>query len=121
MSETLKIIIEILVGLIALGGLSALLMKISKLSAKVTPFLTKSVQGAEGMVPILRALGMDELADGVMEGADVPDAVNKLMLLIEEFTADGKITASEAFRMFSAGKTVFIEGKDFYVKILKKE
>jgi hypothetical protein len=109
-------LVVIVLGLI--GGVSVVLYKINKIGKKVVPYVGMINATAENIVPILRSVGLEKIADAVEEGGDVTEAVEVLLSTLTTATEDGKIDTSEALALFRAGKGVWIEAKDFRVKII---
>lgn len=109
-------IVVIVLGMI--GGVAAILYKVNKIGKKVVPYVGMINATAENIVPILRSVGLENLAKAVEEGGDVTEAVETLLSTLTTATEDGKIDTSEALALFRAGKGVWIEAKDFRVKII---
>jgi len=109
-------IVVIVLGMI--GGVAAILYKINKVGKKVVPYVGMVNATAENIVPILRSVGLDKLAEAVEEGGDVTEAVETLLSTLTTATEDGKIDTAEALALWKAGKGVWIEAKDFRVKII---
>lgn len=109
-------IVVIVLGMI--GGVAAILYKINKVGKKVVPYVGMINATAENIVPILRSVGLDKLAEAVEEGGDVTEAVETLLSTLTTATEDGKIDTAEALALWKAGKGVWIEAKDFRVKII---
>lgn len=109
-------VVVILLGMIAVVG--PVLYKVNKLGKKVAPYVGMVNATAENLVPILRSVGLEKIADAVEEGGDVTEAVETLLSTLTTATEDGKIDTAEALALFRAGKGVWIEAKDFRVKII---
>jgi hypothetical protein len=109
-------VVVIVLGMIAVVG--PILLKVNKAMKKVTPYVGMVNATAENLVPILRSVGLDKIADAVEEGGDVTEAVEVLLSTLQTATADGKIDTAEALALWKAGTAVWIEGKDFKIKII---
>ena len=117
--ELQDIIIQLVVLVLGLiGGVAVVLNKINKIAGKVTPYVGMVNATAENIIPILRSVGLEKIADAVEEGGDVTEAVEVLLSTLQTATEDGKIDTAEALALFKAGKGVWIEAKDFRVKII---
>lgn len=114
-----NVIIQVVVLLIGMiGGAGAILYRINQIGKKVLPFAGMVNATAEGLIPILRSVGLEKVADGLEEGGDVTEAVEKLFSVVTTATEDKIITTAEALAIFNAGKAVIIEAKDFRAKII---
>ena len=117
--ETTDVIIQLVVLVLGLfGGIGAILWKINQVGKKVIPYAGMVNATVEGLVPILRSVGLEKVADGLEEGGDITEAVEKLFSVVTTATEDKKITTAEALAIFNAGKGVIIEAKDFRAKII---
>ncbi len=112
----IKVVVLVLLRMI--GGVALILAKVNKIGAKVVPYVGMINATAENLVPILRDIGLEKLAVGLEEGGDVTEAVQELLTILTTATADGKIDTAEAIALFKAGKGVWIESKDFRVKLI---
>lgn len=109
-------VVVIALGLI--GGAGVIIYRINKIGKKVVPYVGMVNATADNLVPILRSVGLDKIAEAVEEGGDVTEAVEVLLSTLTTATEDGKIDTAEALALFKAGKGVWIEAKDFRVKII---
>lgn len=112
-------VIVIVLGMI--GGVAAILYKINKIGKKVVPYVGMVNATAENIVPILRSVGLEKIADAVEEGGDVTEAVEVLLSTLTTATEDGKIDTAEALSLYKKGIAVWIEAKDFRVKIIPQK
>jgi len=117
--ELQDIIIQLIVIILPLiGGVAIVLRKVNKITSAVVPYVGMVNATAENLVPILRSVGLEKLAEAVEEGGDVTEAVETLLSTLQTASEDGKIDTAEALALFKAGKGVWIEAKDFRVKII---
>ena len=115
---TLEIII-IIVG--ALAGLVTIGATFNKIVGKIGTISEKVAAGGNTVATMLDTFGMEKASMIVKEGADIPDELGDLATMFAELTADKKLTAAEVKLLFEAGKELFVELKDFRIKVFPKK
>lgn len=96
------------------------LVKLSKASGKIANVLEKGADGLDGLAVIAKSAGMDKVAYVLQEVSDPIDKAGDLFQAISDSTVDGEFTKDEMLNVLNEGKEVFVEGKDFYLKVIKK-
>lgn len=94
---------------------------VSLFGTKVAPILDKVATGLDGAGAMAEGAGLEKVAEIAYELADVVDEVEDLPRLIADLTADGDLSKDDLVQLLNEGKDVAVEGKDFYVKIIKKK
>jgi len=94
---------------------------VSLFGTKVAPILDKVATGLDGAGAMAEGAGLEKVAEIAYELADGVDEVEDLPRLIADLTADGDLSKDDLVQLLNEGKDVAVEGKDFYVKIIKKK
>lgn len=94
---------------------------ISFFGGKLAPILDKTAMALDGAGALASGAGFEKIAEAAFELSDVIDEAEDVPRLLAEFTADGDFTAEEAKRILEEGAEVVVEGKDFYLKVIKKD
>lgn len=116
--STLEIII-VVIG--ALAALVTIPLIVSKIAGKIADIAEKAAVGGDVLADLLESYGFEKAALAIKEGADIPDELGDLAKMLEQFTADQKLTADEVRKLFEAGQEVWVEMKDFRVKVFPKK
>lgn len=118
---------ELIVTLVA-GGLTLFKIgewlvkkKIDVIADKTAVVLERVADGLDGVAILARGAGLDRVADIVEEFADIPDEAGDVAAKIAEMTANEDFTKEAVLELFKEGKDVGIEGKDFWIKVIKKK
>ena len=95
---------------------------------KLLPFIRKVGTGAEKVATsmdsaaiILQGLGFEKPSMIVKEGADIVDELGDVAAKLAELTADGNFTKEDALAVLKEGKDVWVEMKDFRIKVFPKK
>ena len=97
-------------------------VKISLFSGKAAKLSDKIDSGLDGLALIAQGAGMEKVATVVKEASDPFEKLGDLFEALEKHTMDGKFTKEEIQSLLeNEGKELVVEGKDFYVKVLKKK
>ena len=118
---------ELIVTLLA-GGLAlfkfgewVVKKKIDVIADKTAVILERVADGLDGVAVIARGAGLDKIATIVEEFADVPDEAGDVAAMIAEMTANDDFTKEAVLALLNEGKDVGVEGKDVWVKVIKKK
>jgi hypothetical protein len=117
--ETLEIIFTIVAGLVALitipwGIARTVANKIANTSGKIAV-------GADNVAELLSSFGLEKLSLAIKEGADIPDELEDLARVFAERTADNDLSKEDIKALFEEGKELWVEMKDFRVKVFPKK
>lgn len=93
---------------------------ISLFGEKVSPIGTRIAQGADALGTIAEGAGLEKVGVALHEISDVIDEAEDVPRLLAEYTKDGDLTAEEIKKLFKEVGEVGVEGKDFYIKVIKK-
>lgn len=117
-------VIEWIIGIL-LGGLALWkvldFVKLSVWSGKAAPVLEKIASGMKGAAMLAEGAGLEKVANIIKEASDPIDEAGDMLQLFSDLTADGDFTKEELKRVLDEGEDVWVEAKDFRVKIIPKK
>ena len=93
---------------------------VSIAAAKTEEVLEKVADTMDGFALLAAGAGFPRIASVVEEIADIPDELGDVAGKIEEMTANKDFTKERVLELIQEGKEVIVEGKDCYVKVIKK-
>jgi len=97
-------------------------VKISAFSGKAAKLTDKIDSGLDGLALIAQGAGMERVATIVKEASDPFEKLSDVFEALEKHTLDGEFTKEEIQSLLeNEGKELVVEGKDFYIKVLKKK
>jgi len=94
---------------------------ISFFGGKVAPIMDKVASGLDTAGTLAQGAGLERVAEAAFELADVVDEAEDIPRLLAQYTADGDLTKEEITRILEEVGEVGVEGKDFYIKVIKKD
>ncbi len=94
---------------------------ISFFGGKLAPVLDKVAMGLDGAGALAAGAGFEKISTIAYELADVVDEAEDVPRMLAEFTEDGNFTKEEAIKILNELGEVGVEGKDFYLKVIKKK
>lgn len=111
---------------ITTGGLAILKVvdwvKISHFTAsKIAPVLNKVEAGMDGVAAFAKSAGLEKIGTAIEEAADVVDELEDVATMLAEHTKNGEFTKEAALATLNEVGEVFVEGKDFWMKVVKKK
>lgn len=97
-------------------------VRISVLAGKGAGIADKIDSGLDGLALIAQGAGMERVATIMKEASDPFEKLGDVFEALEKHTLDGEFTKDEIQSLLeNEGKELVVEGKDFYIKILKKK
>jgi hypothetical protein len=120
--ELIEIIAVVLVGVAGLTGVGAWLLKkgVAIGAAKVADSTEKAALALDSVAAGAKAAGLEKVGVVVEEFADVPDELGDVATQIAHMTKNQDFTTEAFLKLFDEGQDVFVEGKDFVLKVIKK-
>lgn len=117
-----EVIVNVLTIVFGLGFIGTTFWAVSERISRKAKSGSKNIGlTADQLAEVLERHGAPKLSNAVKEAADPFHEFSEFAAVVETATADKKFTKEEILNMWNEGKDVFIEGKDFVVKILKKK
>lgn len=96
--------------------------KISAFAGKGAVVAGKVDSALDGIALLANGAGMERVATIVKEASDPFEKLSDVFEALEKHTMDGEFTKEEIQSLLeNEGKELVVEGKDFYIKILKKK
>lgn len=119
----IELIAVVLGGAITLTGVGAWLIKkgVGIGAEKVAGAVEKSALALNGVAMAAHGAGLTKVGVIVEEFADVPDELGDVATQIALMTKNQDFTKEAFLKLYEEGKDVFVEGKDFVVKVIKKQ
>lgn len=120
--EWVQWVLGIVAGLVTMWAIpNAVWAKfISLFGGKVAPIMDKVAKGLDGAGAMAEGAGLAKVALIAYELSDVIDEAEDIPRMLEEYTADGDLTKEELMTILDEAGEVAVEGKDFWVKVIKK-
>jgi len=120
LSPALEWVLGVILGALAVWKIFDF-VKLSVWSGKAAPVLEKIAVGMKSASVIAAGFGLEKVANVIKEAADPVDEAGDTLQLFSDLTADGDFTKEELKSVLDEGKDVWIEAKDFRVKIIPKK
>ena len=120
--SVLDIIVYVIAGVLTLLKVGDWLIKkkVDVIAGKSATLLEKIHTLMDSGAVIVRGAGAEKLADVIEEAADIPDALGDVASKIEQITKNQDFTKERVLELIQEGKEVAVEGKDFWLKVIKK-
>lgn len=90
-------------------------------ASKIAPILNKVEAGMDGVALFVKSAGLEKLGGAIEEAADVVDELEDVATVLAEHTKNGKFTKEAALAALDEVGEVIVEGKDFWMKVVKKQ
>ena len=115
--------------LYVVGALITLFLVPNKIWAKLLSFFGEKLapigesvaKGIDGLGVMAQGAGLEKIATAAFELSDVVDEAADVPQLIVDLSADGELSQEDVKKIIEATGEVVVEGKDFYVKVIKKQ
>ena len=117
---------DVLITLVVLGlglqkvGAWVINKKIDVIAGKSEEVLERIASGMEGIAVVAKGAGFDKVGTFFDEAADPVQKLSDLAGTIEDITASQDFSKEKIIEAVDAGKDVVVEGKDFWLKVVKK-
>ena len=94
---------------------------LSLFGEKLAPIGESIAKGIDGLGVMAQGAGLEKIATAAFELSDVIDEAADVPQLVVDLSADGELSQEDVKKIIEATGEVVVEGKDFYVKVIKKQ
>ena len=118
----LNIVIYVILGLVGFTSVVGWLYQkgVNKGLQKASDVSERIAQGLDGLGLIAGNAGLEKVGVAAVELSDVFDEAGDPLAVLADAVANKKFTKETIEAVIKESKEVWIEGKDFFVKVLKK-
>jgi len=121
--EIVKIVAVVLAGLASLtvAGKWLLQKGVDIGATKAADITEKIASSINGAAMVAKGAGLEKVGVILEEFADIPDELGDVGTKIAEMTKNQDFTKERFLELYSEGKDVVVEAKDFFIKVIKKQ